>query len=222
MKGLSFSEPMIKAWMDGRKTVTRRLMNPQPLERSEYGGMNMYGQAIFYPPDDLEDTDDSCLRKPKYFPGETVYIKETWAQIWNQDGCIKPEWERCLCPCEGCHIEYKADTGAKYPGDWPDDSTGDPSCPKWKSPRFMPEWAARSHASIVSVKPERIQEISYQDALNEGIDVWIKTLKDPSSELREQRLSIKQLAFSRLWDSLHPGSWDRNDWVWRIELEKLP
>ncbi len=69
----------------------------------------------------------------------------------------------------------------------------------------MPEWAARSHALIVSVRPERIQEITFQDLEREGFS---GELNAASSE------------FIGIWESLHPGSWERNDWVWRIELEK--
>lgn len=203
MKGIIFTAPMVRAILEGRKTVTRRVIKRQPV--SGFDELFLREKLVGSP----------------YRPGEVVYVKETWAQIWNQDGCLHDESD-FNCPCKGCHIEYKADTGAKYPADWPDDSTGDPCCPKWRSPRFMPEWAARSHALIKSVRPERVQEISHEDALAEGIDSWIATLKDPSSELREQRLSVKQLAFSRLWDTLHPGSWERNDWVWRVKFKVTP
>ena len=204
MKGLIFSEPMVKVWLEGNKTVTRRLMNPQPLERSQYGGMNIYGQAIFYPPDDLEDTDDSCLRKPRYLPGETVYIKETWAHVSVPDGTTARK----------NIIVYKADNpqGVCVPN-------------MWKSPRFMPERFSRSHALIVSVRPERVKEIGFDELLKEGLEVDTEARyvfnedgvpidcypePDPSTLLDQ---------FVTLWESLHPGSWERNDWVWRNELE---
>jgi hypothetical protein len=195
MKGLSFIEPMVKAWLAGNKTVTRRLVKFNIAGRVQRGGKQWH----------IEDPNSYLA--VKYLPGETVYIKEKWAKIWNQDGCLNEDSDQCPIDCEGCHIEYKADTGAKYPAEWPDDSTGDPSCPKWKSPRFMPEWASRSHARIVSVRPERIRDISADEICKKGFDVY--------------PIPINFKKFLELWDSLHPGSWDRNDWVWRIELEKL-
>jgi hypothetical protein len=192
MKGLSFSEPMVKAWLAGNKTVTRRIMNPQPAD-------------IIIP--------KLCITpKPRYLPGEIVYIKETWARIWNQDGCINEDVDQCPIDCEGCHIEYKADTGARHPAEWPDESTGDPSCPKWKSPRFMPETASRSHALIKSVIPERIREINEVDAYLEGF----------RDQLRGETFWSVGAQFKEIWDKLHPESWERNDWVWRIELERRP
>lgn len=217
MKGLIFSEPMVRAWMEGRKLVTRRLMNPQPTFDREFHGI----EPCHYSRTGWAKTrcqnngmrGCSCIPFPcPSLPGETVYIKETWAQIWNQDGCLHDDEPDFKCPCEGCHVEYKADTGAKYPADWPDDSTGDPCCPKWKSPRFMPEWAARSHALIVSVRPERIKSIDnpHDEVLKEG---WPFPGIDTGVPYKD---------FSILWESLHPGSWERKDWVWRIELEKIP
>jgi hypothetical protein len=217
MKGLTFSQPMMLAWLVGRKSVTRRLMNPQPDIASD--------GCIYYPHRDhpkwLCYANESHFRKgimhdfkPRYLPGETVYIKEVWAQIWNQDGCLHD-------------IEYKADTGAKYPADWPDDSTGDPSCPKWKSPRIMPEWASRSKALIVSAKPERIQEITEEEAIKEGFcppPVPMAMGYDGPYETAgpdHPCYLFPTDLFCQTWGTLRPGSWERNDFVWRLELKKV-
>lgn len=240
MKGLSFSEPMVKAWLDGRKTVTRRIMKPQPVEGSECGGMNVYGQAIFYPPDNKEDTDDSCLRNPRYSPSNVVYIKETWrvgawgendnmiAVDYKADGFCRKEWIFLGFTDERESQFYKlwqqsTDDAQKKYGiqeryKW---NPGESPC-RWRSPRFMPEWASRSKAKIISVRPERVQEITEEDARREGIvdggclncgNSEPCGCKDPEPDARD--------AFIWLWKTLHPGSWERNDWVWRIELEKI-
>jgi hypothetical protein len=179
MKGLSFSEPMVKAWMDGRKTVTRRLIKVS--SEMELGYTHCMGPTIldvhFY------GAADDCIVKPRYFPGETVYIKETWAD---------PQGLRIMA--------YKADRATAYEN------------VKWKSPRFTPEWAARSKALIVSVRPERIQNITIGEVNNEGF------VCDPM--LDDVDTVMGRHPFVCLWESLHPGSWDRNDWVWRIELRK--
>ena len=188
MKGLSFSEPMVKAWMEGRKTVTRRLVKmvsrkgcvwcegKKPYEWVEAGG-------------DISGYDYSrpcrCISSP-YRPGETVYIKETWADV---SGKIK---------------------GAVYKATNPDQGYS------WKSPRFMPEWATRSHALIVSVRPERVRDITEEEAMREGMNPTGFRSKTEGIAGYEHRLD-----FYTLWESLHSGSWERNDWVWRIELEKM-
>jgi len=203
MKGLSFTAPKVKAWLECRKTVTRRLMKPQPLERSEYGGMNIYGQAIFYPPDDLEDTDDSCLRKPKYIPGETVYIRETWCPQINIFGQESQE---------------------RFPF-YKTDSPELPIYHKWKSSRFMPEWASRSHALIISVRPEQIQSITPEEVKKEGLvvqdfaGVGVLALLGLTPETYMEQVAMME--FRALWESLHPGSWEKNEWCWVYTLKKL-
>jgi len=191
MKGLLFSEPMVKAWMAGNKTVTRRLMNPQPV--------GIYkGVAFAYKMGPLVK-----IIKPRYRPGEKVYIKETWRETWSGGS-----------PDHGYEVgvEYRArlDVSHGYMGKTakvPEMHHGykltKSGRAAWRSPRFMFEWASRSHARIISVRPERVQEITNTEAVKEGFPF--------------QPLSN----FQSIWESLHPGSWERNDWVWRIELEKM-
>ncbi len=186
MKGLLFSEPMVKAWMEGRKTVTRRLMNPQPDHCHKWPGKV------------LEPQFGEKEIKPRYLPGETVYIQETWAQFGLKNQSLRGKVNV---------IEYAADMGIeRFPigGNY----TPRKEDFKWRSSRFMPEWASRSHALIISVRPERVQEITDDDALMEGF-VDIRYAEKESIPFRE------------LWKSLHPGSWERNDFVFRYELKKV-
>jgi len=183
MKGLIFSQSLIPAWLAGNKTVSRRLINPQPDGTWEdgrpwwnIGGLNG--------------------GKPRYQPGETVYIKEWWAQ-----------------DLEG-EVFYRADHDIKP-------STVE----RWSSPLFMPERAARSHALIVSVRPEKIREITHEEADREGTENYRPKQWDVPfiKEVRARDgCTLLVGKFAQLWNSLHPGSWDRNDWVWRYELEKMP
>lgn len=193
MKGLSFSEPMVRAWMEGRKTVTRRLMNPQPVFDDSgvwYPRANA-GKAFHYA-SESHFCKGVAIDFARYCPGETVYIKETWTRTADRAG----------------RILYKADDGhIKAVADYP---------VKWKSPLFMPEWAARCHALIVSVRPERVQEITEEEAIAEGIAGI-----HPCNHSMDYVFGCRD-QFTNLWESLHPGSWERNDWVWRIELEKIP
>jgi hypothetical protein len=141
--------------------------------------------------------------KAHYLPGETVYIKETWGDIdYDQQIVYKAECsDDALCV-------FKSLGG------------------KWKSPLFMPEWAARSHARIVSVRPERVQEITPDEVKKEGLLVQdfagmgVLSLLGFTPETYMESVAMQEYQY--LWESLYPGSWERNDWVWRIELEKQP
>jgi len=209
MKGLSFSQPMVKAWMEGRKTVTRRMMNPQPTESVEEIHGIWCEQWDVDRGDGYVDQDARPL-KTRYLPGETVYIKEIW-------GLLDSEFHPVPLPFRNkpyyahSHIVYKADhlTGNDGPDKIP-----------WKSPMMMPEWAARSHARIVSVRPERVQEITFADAIKEGMMAY------PYEEYEHLHGGVSPeqtgaiVFFKETWDTLHPGTWDQNPWVWRYELEK--
>jgi len=176
MKGLIFSAPMMKSWLAGNKTVTRRLMNPQP-DMVRYGIAHKF--ATTHP------FDEPPIINPPYHPGETVYIKEVWGIHKAFDG-----------KAVGLGlVYYRADyfTGTGIPGQ-------DVPIIKWKSPRFMPEWASRSNALIVSVRPEQLNDMTPDEFILEGFQ---------SSD-----------DFIGLWTKLH-GIWTPHTWVWRIELEKL-
>lgn len=193
MKGLAFSEPMVKAWLEGRKTVTRRLMKPQPIYSGftkdfEWDRGGQIGVVSIHEAADFA----------RYLPGETVYIKES-CYICGSDSDGAPLAEP--------PVVYRAD-GARKSDRYP----------YFRSPRFMPAWASRSHALIVSVRPERVQEITEEEAFHEGMNY-----RGADGELHHlgDHPSYSLLEFQHTWETLHPGTWDKNPWAWRIELEKV-
>jgi hypothetical protein len=178
MKGLTICQQLIPAWLEGRMTVTRRLMNPQPI--FEHKGDCTYGTGKHW----KHYATEAHFRKgaakdfAKYKPGETVYIKETWAHFFDKNPAGK--------------VFYKATD--------PDFSDAEKAMGwKWKSPRFMPQWVARSHALIGNVKPEQLEEMTETEARLEGF----QSLSD----------------FVAGWVLIH-GVYVPRTWIWRIELEK--
>ena len=190
MKGLIFSAPMMLAWLAGKKTVSRRLINPQPYRVNEYAWnfSGVIGGKIML--------DADFLKTARYQSGESVYIKETWH-------CDDPAAAQDIMS-RGEGLFYKAGMAEQ-----------EASMFKWKSPRFMSEWASRSHALIVSVRPEKIREITEEEAKLEGVN-----LEDFRSNTEGISGYEYRLDFYRLWNALHPGSWERNEFCWRYELEK--
>ena len=89
-----------------------------------------------------------------------------------------------------------------------------PDVVAWRYPRSMPVSAARSYAMILSVKPERVQDITEEEATSEGIEYYVA-----AGGMQHEEMSMR-MQFSMLWNSIYPGSWERNDWCWRIELAK--
>lgn len=86
----------------------------------------------------------------------------------------------------------------------------DPATPAWhkRLGRFMPRSFARLGLEVVSVRAERLQEITTEDVYAEGVG--------------HGRVS-PLLEFEELWDAINGkrASWESNPWVWRIEFAKL-
>ncbi len=151
MKGMLFKPDMIQSIRDKRKTVTRRTsglkeINQQP-DKWDYMRTNNDGRALFWRSSDtasaiFNDPDNLRLVKPRYQVGETVYIKEAWAEFPELNGM-------------DAGIGYKADIDNC--GQVPVGNTlrtWDKVRPR--SPLFLPEKYARYFLKITDVRAERL------------------------------------------------------------------
>lgn len=77
----------------------------------------------------------------------------------------------------------------------------------------MPRWASRITLEIVSVRVERLQDISAEDCIAEGLSTNLRE-HDAVCDLRDQ--------FAALWTSTYgPDSWSANPWVWVVEFKRV-
>jgi hypothetical protein len=121
-------------------------------------------------------------------------VRETWAVGTGYDH-IKPS---DLTP-NFCKVGYAADDGVR-------------GCRK-RPGIFMPRWASRITLGISDVRIQRLNEISEDDAIAEGVDA-VNMADIP----RQASWSRKQ-DFSRLWDHINgAGAWDQNPWVVAISF----
>jgi hypothetical protein len=91
----------------------------------------------------------------------------------------------------------------------------------------MPRWASRITLEVVSVKVERLQDISEEDAIAEGVNrihhgrgeyCYDAFRNEPHPE----NSICAEFAFEKLWKSINgPDSWDENPWVWAVEFRRL-
>ena len=144
MKGIIFSAPMVRAILEGRKTVTRRpikkIMPPYGIEQCHF---SYTGWA------ETRKDGRGCSCRPfpcPYFPNEIIYVKEVWATPADD-----PDTR------EAGLVSYPA-SESLMKGHW-----------KIKSALFMPEWAARIELEIVNVRPERLKDITIEECLKEGL-----------------------------------------------------
>lgn len=187
-KPILFSTPMVQAILDGRKKMTRRVVKPQPDHRHrdivfEYGKLNEYSQIA-----GVWNVVEQ--RKPPYQPGDLLWVKETWCENQN------PNSDNCG------GYEYKAD----YEGAMCSDLI------TWKSSRFMPKAAARIWLEVTSVRVERLQEITDEDAKAEGVM--------PHGDNANPHIKT----FYSLWQRLNAKrgyDWDKNPFCWVIEFRRV-
>lgn len=203
MKPILFNTEMVRALLEGRKTVTRRVMKPQPK------GDGSTPEPLSTRPGYWNAWGDDCVYRQPYLPGDILWVRETWQFIPCID-CRLDENGRCNdLPVtyddgdsigEGCFV---------YREDYPE--TGRIS---WRPSIHMPREAARIFLRVTEVRVERLQKANYFDALREGVpyrQMEVDILKD----------------FSCLWDKcikisdIGSYGWEANPWVWVIEFERV-
>lgn len=200
-----FSGPMVRALIEGRKTQTRRIIKPQPPETAYFKALHV-GQggasAEFYHPL-LRYT---WPRNLKVDLEDRLWVRESWRTLQKWDE-IKPS----LLMDDFDKIDFAADGYPRNPlWAW---GVGRPSI-------FMPKWASRITLHINDVRIERLQDISNEDAIAEGIERLRsgRGYYDPTVSKAAVRLGHyfdhPVEAYSVLWDHIYgEGAWDRNPFV---------
>lgn len=221
--------PQVRAFREGRQTQDRRPMKPQPFYDQEAWKNNFNfsrdhnGTWIWQPRKDTRwfywdnwggfDPRIS-LDCPFGREGDQLWVRESWATPGNYDH-VKPS---DLPNHIGCEIVYRATE--QYPLYY-----------HWRPSIHMPRWASRLILEIEQVRAERVQSISENDAIAEGVEKnWTGQDCPPEYE-NEWRdyladddglpcFSAKQ-SFATLWDSIYAKiyPWVSNPWVWVMDLK---
>lgn len=206
-----FSAPMVRALLDGSKTQTRRIAPISKLDIQHKGeGMLTWGVHFSKPINGgvlssysggLFTEQDArriiaSLFCPYGKPGDRLWVRE---QFSYENGCSKDSTE---CPCW-----YWADGNPDY-GDWT----------RPKPSIHMPRWASRITLEILSVRIERLHDISEADAQAEGVS------KDcPIGHLPAYLAGSYSYSYAQLWDKINgDGSWAANPWVWVVQFRVVP
>lgn len=204
-----FSAPMVRAILDGRKTVTRRPVKVQPHIDASGNfcvGRSNYGQDGYGKPVTKHFIKDCCSYGK---PGDRLWVRETWycdhSEV-TRGPYLKPDDLDVSEARDDGTLVYAADGLAPYETDQP----------VWKPSIHMPRWACRILLEITGVRVERLQDISDEQAKAEGLRAWRMTgdggYSDDGESARDQ--------FIDLWRSTG-GNWDANPWVWVIEVKRV-
>ena len=243
-----FSAPMVRAILAGRKTMTRRIVNPQPfVDRSAQG----FNRVTWWPThakevcgvmspiamwrDDMpiEQTGAADIQAISPFPCKSrLWVRETWGDRGDYAHIGKLRSDR---------VYYAAD--------------GKKSGWKYRPSIYMPRWASRITLQVEAVRVERLQDITGQDVKAEGCEPdweafeeatcdkegwdepeefdeecevecdWVnygrrlvETREHKEWEADRANYALR-LAFRKLWTSLNgDDSWDANPWVWVVSF----
>lgn len=208
-----FSAPMVRAILQGRKTMTRRVVKPPTLYRwidMDVGTMvNSGGHKKHI----------SDLPK-KYAVGDEIWVRETFGStlggnsfVYKADNCLVPK----LSDKELRHFFSRACTPIEMPE-------------KWTPSIHMPRKASRITLKVTGVRVERLNDISEDDAIAEGSflnQCGCKEMQRPKKTpleiaFRQTGCHIHGTEFRALWESIHgPGAWSANPWVTVVEFERI-
>jgi hypothetical protein len=215
----------VRAILDGRKTQTRRVANSRIFIEIDNGNE----PPIFQDSPNFGEALMKYGRYPYGYIGDRLWVRETWGT-----GCRPDPYRGWV---DG--IEYKADEEyldgieslplrviddqdlVKYDRDG------------WNSPMYMPRWASRITLEVTDIRIERVQDISEDDAIAEGIlskyehngntmlmcEKIYKAFPNREGGFRKARD-----AYRTLWDSLNAKRgypWESNPWVWVISFKQI-
>lgn len=90
-------------------------------------------------------------------------------------------------------------------------------CAGWSPAIVMPRHLSRITLEITDIRVQRLQDISEEDALAEGV-----TTRTEENVRKWGYDQSPRMAFADLWESINgPGSWDANPLVWAISFVRV-
>lgn len=218
--GMIFTGESVSGIMARTKTMTRRIINPQlPPDRVIVDHNN--GQITVCLDDQTEKFPGPYELKTWKCPygvvGDQLWVRETWRTeerasdmvdgVLFQDGTFRPIEDSGAAAI----LWIDAHANGKYGDDW-------------RSAMFMPRWASRLTLEITGIRVERLQDITEEDAIAEGIiepapvhGKWC----DPAKG-REGHWSYRK-PFADAWDKINSkrASFESNPFVWVISFKVI-
>lgn len=229
-----FDAESIRSILEGHKTQARRVIKPQPLGYDPL--LNAGGVWEFC--DDRDPNPLHFYRCPYGVAGDRLWVRETWrVRNVSENGRVAIDYKATpeIIHTPWCYPSYEIfkrleqqtweDAESKGIHGW--DAGESPA--RWRSPIYMPRWASRIVFVIVSIRVERLRNISEADAVSEGIEtshafdgsIKYVSYSEPGISYLE---SDPRTAFLFRWDTINAKRgfcWENNPWVWVVEFSKV-
>lgn len=209
-----FSGEMVKAILDGKKTMTRRVVKFRDFTTDSITPLHIElvdGKYCLF-----NERNGWLIGYPKCKFGEIgdrLWVRETHHVVGGTADYEIEEIKQGLQDIKN-FASYKAD------------GYGNPCDGGWTSPMFMPRWASRILLEITDIRVERLNDISEADCEKEGFRFYPLSricfkpcsTKHPSGHGSNNYKSI----FGEYWDTLNAKKgypWSSNPWVWVVEFK---
>ena len=214
MKKISFNDKfgLTQAVLDGRNTMTRRIIKcPRTFKGEWVAGFNIHrchsdkkivGYPCMYDADEREFDSGEII--PRYKVGEVVAIAQSYETIFHVGNCPN---------------DFFVDSSTinkKYCG------------AGFKNKMFVRADLMIHHIRITDIKIERLQDISDEDCLKEGIyedsgdDEFPPSIFYEFEGNKDNGFDTPREAFAALIDKVSgKGTWESNPYVWAYEFELM-
>jgi len=229
---------MVQAILDGRKTQTRRVVKPQPLTHGRTDSrVRIYQRGEKWEVADTFSNDGfSCLdsfKCPYGQPGDVLWVREEHYMFGHWEHDLVSERKTCrqawMFLPDSNEVRFfdnppmacrnTKEKKVKFKQEW-----------NKRLARYMPKAACRIFLQVKSLRVERLQDISENDAVAEGIEPVDSMLYPPHEYgfrfknylQNSNSICLPKASFMTLWQSINgPESWDANPWVWVVEFERI-
>ncbi|MBU9009020.1 hypothetical protein KSZ88_19365 [Bacteroides thetaiotaomicron] len=232
MKKIMFNDKfsLTQAVLEGRKTMTRRIIKCPRTFRGEWvAGFNIHrspsdkkivGFPCMYDADEREFDMGEIL--PKYELGEVVAIAQSYQDIDNY-------YYAALRRKTSIHGQIIDELDLVDIHDiikWKSLRDDLMNTPGWTNKMFVKADLMPRHIEITGIKVERLQDISDEDYMKEGIEEHLKGIQYgfPSNigYIGQYPFSNPREAFSALIDKVSgKGTWECNPFVWAYEFKLI-
>lgn len=212
--GIQYSAPMVRAVLDDSKTVTRRTVKgeiPAGAVRAVFDQWKPGAKHSWRWIDQHDAPVGKPFRCPYGVAGDRLWVREAWRAPSGFDNLPPREVPARIS------VAYVA-------GSAPSSVLG-----KFRPGMFMPRWASRILLEVTDVHVERLQDITREQAILEGIKPfglsrWHNYLSPPDYEvpIYLSQCEDPRDSYGSLWDSLNgDGSWEANPWVFAISFRRV-
>ena len=205
------SGPLVRATLEGAKpeyarSYPAKTQTRRPIKRENKPDPGFeWAECLCR---EIDPSDTPCATCAARFPGmaaagDRLWVRETFRIDNNLSRDRYPQ------------VVYRADEGFMVARNAPAGVRLGAPNPKgdiWTPSIHMPRWASRITLPLVSVRVERVQDISESDAWAEGYgEHWRRRVKEAGADGPLGRPDARGW-FAMLWDKLY-GTWGQNPWV---------